>query len=383
MFYYLLTRLVAPLLRWHISFGQWRRLKGGVPRGPRRVLLIQTAKIGDLVCTTPVIASLKASWPDCHLTVMVNPLGAPLLVNDPAIDQLWPVPASDWRGLAGKWRLLARLRAARFDDCICLSPNTTFLLVPLWAGVIRRGALLSNFPAATQERCRRFLTHSERHRGDRALIDSEFALLGQFGCERLDPARHLVRSAAGDLAAERFLALGHGPYIGVGVAAGNVMKAMSGEQLAGLCNQLLARLPHTLILVGAQSEQSIAAELRTRVTAPERLLDACGALALADLPSLVAHCAAYVGVDSGVTYIADAVGVPVVDIMGPANADDQRPVGAGSIVLRSALPCAPCSHAFRAPYTCWRGDRACIAGQNLEHVATLVVEAVTRHPLSR
>jgi len=95
MLYFLLTWLAGPLLRLRIALG-------GRRPGPRRVLLIQTAKIGDLICTTPVIASLKASWPDCRLTVMVSPVCAPLLAHDPSVDTLWPVPAGDWRGFAGR-----------------------------------------------------------------------------------------------------------------------------------------------------------------------------------------------------------------------------------------------------------------------------------------
>jgi hypothetical protein len=52
--------------------------------------------------------------------------------------------------------------------------------------------------------------------------------------------------------------------------------------------------------------------------------------------------------------------------MGPADADDQRPGGARAIVLRPDLPCAPCSHAFKTPYHCAIGTRACVRDAALD-----------------
>jgi ADP-heptose:LPS heptosyltransferase len=371
MLYVLLTWLASPLLY---------LLSRRAADGPRRILLIQTAKIGDLVCTTPIIASLKASWPDCHLTVMVNPLCAPLLAHDPRVDTLWAVPTWEWQGFAGKLRLLRRLHAGRFDDCIVLSPNTTFLLLPLWAGIPRRAAMLSNFPSRSLDRCAPFLTHHERHRTGRLVLDTELELLRQLGCQRWVTRKSLHAAPLADAEVSSFLAGHTAPRIGIGVSSGNKMKALSAEQLTALCQRLLAALPHDLVLIGTAADREIATGIIAGCANSPRLRDATGAFALDALPALMPTLAAYFGVDSGVTYIADTFDVPTVDLMGPADADDQRPTGTHAIVLRSTLDCAPCSHAFRAPYHCARGDRACVAQANLDSLAASIVELVAKKP---
>ncbi len=370
MLLYLLTRFAAPLL--HLLAARRRRRPG-----PRRVLLIQTAKIGDLVCTTPVIASLRASWPDCHLAVMANALCAPLLTHESMVNEVWSVAPGEWKGWAGKWRLLGRLRGGRFDDCICLSPNTAFLLLPFWAGIPRRAAILSNFDNHLMDRCARFLTHRERHRGGRLVLDTELELLRTLGCEQRTTRKslHAAPEAAARVAA--FLGGRTAPRIGVGVSSGNKLKALSIEQLAGLCERLLATLPHDLVLIGATDDRPIVVQIQSRCRDNERLLDAAGAFALDELAALMAALDAYVGVDSGVTYIADACDVPVVDLMGPADADDQRPTGRRVFVIRSDLPCAPCSHAFRAPYACAIGTRACVADVDVDLLARTCARTVT------
>ncbi len=77
MIYVLLTLLVAPLLR---------ALAGrGRPSAPRRILVIQLAKIGDLLCSTPVFRELKRRHPQAEIHVLADPLNAPLLRLDPHV----------------------------------------------------------------------------------------------------------------------------------------------------------------------------------------------------------------------------------------------------------------------------------------------------------
>ncbi|MCC6473463.1 MAG: glycosyltransferase family 9 protein [Burkholderiales bacterium] len=367
MIHFLLTLLFSPLLRLAL------RSPG---KGRRRVLLIQTAKIGDLVASLPLIASLRASLPGCHLTVMASPAAAPLLAHDPAVDEVWPLPAGAWKGWKGKWRLAARLRRGRFDDCICLSPNLAFLLLPYWAGIPRRGAILPDFESRTSERCARFLTHAERHRAGRLVLETGLELLARMGCDRLIRRSRAHAAPGATERVEAFLGARRAPRIGIGVSSGNKLKALSAGQLARTCALLLEALPHDLVLIGGSEDRHVAREVRALCGESGRLIDATGAFELDVLPALMPALEAYLGVDSGITYLADSLEVPTVDLMGPADAGDQRPLGARVIVLRSELPCAPCSHAFRAPYDCARGDRACITRVEAATLARAVTEVL-------
>lgn len=367
MLFFVLTWLLSPILR--------ARVRAGEASAPN-ILLMQTAKIGDLICTTPVIASLRASWPGAKITVMVAPGCAPLLQNDPAIDALWPLKPAAWRGAWAKLKLAAEMRWRRFDISICLSPNTALMCLPLWAGVPVRAAMLGNFESRSTARAARFLTHAERHQSGRLVLDTELALLKKLGCAALTREKKLHPSEQAHALAGTLVS---GPAIGVGISSGNKLKALSEEQLRALCARLLQTTDATLVLVGSLDDHDLAMRLQTALGSA-RVVSAAGAFALDELPALVARFAVYFGVDSGITYMADAMGVPVIDAMGPANADDQRPTGAKAIVLRPALPCAPCSHAFRAPYHCATGTRACVADLQAAQLAALVTDTYRSAP---
>ena len=94
------------------------------------------------------------------------------------------------------------------------------------------------------------------------------------------------------------------------------------------------------------------------------------------MPELLARLALFVGVDSGLTYMADALGIPLVSVAGPADMQDARPLGRHATILKRDLPCAPCSHYFRAPYACRIGTRECIKDITAEEISTAALKTL-------
>ena len=53
---------------------------------PKNILVIRTDNIGDLVCTTPLLAALRGRWPQAWIGVLTNSYSAPAVQGHPAID---------------------------------------------------------------------------------------------------------------------------------------------------------------------------------------------------------------------------------------------------------------------------------------------------------
>lgn len=351
MIYLFLTWLLYPFLA--------LRARRRLPPQPRRIALIQTAKIGDFVCTTPLFREIKRHFPDCRLFIIGHGMNEPLARHNPAIDEFLALPSYGLHGYRGRRWLATELRRHAIDTSICVSPSLPAFLAPLWAGVGRRLGILPNFSGTTYHVARHLLTHSEQHRAGRLLLDTEWALLRQIGLHPIETYKEAWPAPGLDAKLDSLLKEHQAPLIGLGISSGNPLKAFSSDQLGRIARGLLALGPLDLVLVGSSADLAIATELFAELPA-ERCIDAVGVFDLAELPALLTRFQAYVGVDSGITYLAEASGVAVVDVMGPADADDQRPTSERAIVLRTELPCAPCSHAFRTPYSCALGTRACI-----------------------
>ena len=75
----------------------------------RSVLVVRIDRLGDVILSTPVYASIKRNLPDAKVTVLVNASGIGILRDNPNIDQV-----IEWK--ANKpWETLWQLRKEKFD----------------------------------------------------------------------------------------------------------------------------------------------------------------------------------------------------------------------------------------------------------------------------
>ncbi|MCK5734760.1 MAG: glycosyltransferase family 9 protein, partial [Candidatus Latescibacteria bacterium] len=86
------------------------------------ILIIQTAFIGDVVLTTPLIRATKAAFPKARVSVLVIPSTANVLGNNPYLDETirYDKKGKD-RGFFDLLRLTRALKARSFD--IALLPH--------------------------------------------------------------------------------------------------------------------------------------------------------------------------------------------------------------------------------------------------------------------
>jgi len=96
-----------------------------MPR-PGRILVVRRDNIGDLVCTTPLIATLRTALPDAHIAALVNSYNAEVLARNPALDTVHVYTklkhrapgTSALRPLLARLALIRRLRRERFDVAV-------------------------------------------------------------------------------------------------------------------------------------------------------------------------------------------------------------------------------------------------------------------------
>ena len=68
---------------------------------PQSVLVIKPSSFGDVVHAIPAVAALKTAWPDAHLTWVINPEWAPLLHENPYVDEVLLFQRHEYRGWCG------------------------------------------------------------------------------------------------------------------------------------------------------------------------------------------------------------------------------------------------------------------------------------------
>ena len=94
-----------------------------------RILILRRDNIGDLVCTTPLIAALRAQLPGAWLGALVTSYNAEVLAGNPALDEVFVYEKlkhrtgsllSHLRSRLGQW---SRMREHRID-CVLVPANS-------------------------------------------------------------------------------------------------------------------------------------------------------------------------------------------------------------------------------------------------------------------
>jgi len=269
-----------------------------------QLLVIIVARIGDTLLVTPALRALKAAIPQGRLTVLAHPKRLEVLQQLSFIDALEAITktTAQARGWVGKSRFdyalvygqdAALVRyALRASDCVIAFAQKDDALN-------RRLSHLVAEPSAPQ--------HAVLHR---------LSLLAPLGLEAEDLRLAYRVTAEERVDARRWLAAQVAcgrPLIGLQIASFPT-KAHRDWPLSSF-RELLARILVThpqahFLLLGDQSAAHKAASL-IRLH-PDRVALAAGRLRLRQSAGLMAELDLYIGVDTGPTHIAGALGIPMV-----------------------------------------------------------------------
>ncbi|MFZ1321353.1 MAG: lipopolysaccharide heptosyltransferase II [Ignavibacteria bacterium] len=97
----------------------------------KKILIIQTAFLGDVILTIPLIQEIKKKYPDSIIDFLCIPSTSDLLKNNPAIRELIPYDKRN-TGFRGLVEIIKKIRGESYDHLI--SPHRSF-----------RSALISYF----------------------------------------------------------------------------------------------------------------------------------------------------------------------------------------------------------------------------------------------
>lgn len=324
-------------------------------------LVIQTAFLGDVVLSTPLLEALAARHGP--VDVLTTPAAAPLVETHRAVRRAIPYDkrGAD-RGLRRFVRLARELRAARYE--VAYLPHRSLRSAALaWlARIPKRVGFADGWPLLyTDVRPRA----SSGHEVDRLLA------LADGDLRNARPS--LVLTAADRAAAERFLR-GHQirePY--VALAPGSIWGSKRWPYYAELAVRLAPRA--AIVLVGGADDAELAAGIaRAVVAAGGRTANACGALTVRESADVIRRAALLVTNDSAPLHVAQAVETPTVAIFGstvpafgfaPRGPRDQ-------VVELEGLMCRPCS--AHGPAACPLGHHRCMKALSVEDTLRAIEE---------
>jgi heptosyltransferase-3 len=276
----------------------------GVPalRPDADILAVVVARIGDTLLATPALRALKEAIPQGRLTVLAHARRAALLQHLPFIDRLGTIGrrSAFWRG---------RLPSSRHDMAFVWGHDRELVDYGL-----RRAQTVVAFAGKGMSDNPRLIGVS-RPQGAIHAVHERLLLPAAAGVssKHFGLAYAVVPEEA--LAARHWLGerTGRRPLIGIQPVSfpTKAHRDWPVESFAGLLQGLAARFPDAgFVVLGDQA--AVEAGRRLQAVVGDRLVIAAGMLDLRRSAALIAQLDLYVGVDTGPTHIAGALGVPMV-----------------------------------------------------------------------
>lgn len=331
------------------------------------ILAVRFGSLGDVLLTTPLFRAIRQRHPQVRLTVVTRRRYAPLLSDNPRIDEVVGfAPGESLLGLA------ARLRATRFSYFLDLenSPRTRLLrlLVP------------GHWRTAPQYRVARELlirTKRNRYPEEVPVAERYFDAARELDVVPDGGPTELFLNPETEQQTEAWLAQANlgseRPFVAFAPGGGKATKRWPPEYWVRLVRRV-ASTGADPVMVGGPEDTMLAAEVATRSTT--RAVNAAGVLSLQGSAALLKRAAALVTGHTGAMYLAAALGTPLVALFGPTvRAFGYHPYNAArSFVLERNLSCRPCS-ATGGP-ECPMGHHLCMQEIQPDAVYTALCRAL-------
>lgn len=285
-------------------------------RDLKKILLIRTDRLGDLILTLPMLPVLRRGFPRARISMLVSSYTAEILNGNRYIEEVLvydnssaPIPFLDLR---------RTLRVRAFDAAIIVHPTFRLALVVFLTGIpIRIG---------TGYRWYSFLFNRKvyEHRKDSKRHEAEYNLnlLSALGLRPTAPLEFPLEISPASVERVRRLCKSYSigeydPFIVIHPGSGGSARDWSPKNFGRLAARCIEEMSLKVILTGVRGEEETVEETLKHI--PQGAVNLVSQLGLSDLVALIQRSALVVSNSTGPLHIAAAVGTPVIGLYPPTR----------------------------------------------------------------
>jgi heptosyltransferase-2 len=339
----------------------------------RRILIVRTDRIGDVLLSTPVIKALRQKFPQAYICMLVSPYTKDALEGNPDLDRIitFDKDAKNSQGWLGALKFAWLLRKKKFDLAIVLHPTTRMHLLTFLAGIPKRLGYDRKSGFLLTDRIKHTKEYGQKHESEYALD-----LIRYLGIQAQDKTLFMpIKQESEKWVEVLFSQVGikdSDKLLIIHPTASCHSKTWPGERFAEAADKLAQKYGFKVVIVSGPKDLQQAGEVIKNMRS--QALNLAGKTSLSQLASLLRRCQLFISTDSGPMHVASALGVPVITIFGRSQAglSPQRwgPLGEKSRVLHKTVGCSIC-----LAHDCQK-DFACLKATSVEDVLRAAEEVL-------
>jgi len=338
-----------------------------------KILVVQTAYLGDIILTTPLLSALKAIFPKSYLALLTTPVGKSALSGLKELDEIIIYDKHNTeKGLGAFWKKVKELRAKHFD--LAISPHRSFrtaLMLSLSGIPVLVGFRSSALPWIYHFRIARL--------GSLHQVERNLKLLEPIGELPKDFQPRIKIPIPENFDPSKFGLNAQTPKPWIGFAPGSVWetKRWPIEKFSELGKGLSKKLNATIILIGAESDKELCEQIENRIGDTTGVINLAGKTGLNELFGIISQLGALVANDSAPVHIASGFSIPTVVIFGPTVPEfGFSPWLTPHRIIQKNLPCKPCNR--HGPKKCPEKHFKCMLEIEAEEVEKAVEELLNQ-----
>lgn len=347
----------------------------------RRILVVQTQRLGDVLCATPLFTALRGQFPRAHLAALVHRPQDAILAGNPDLDEVITYDRqSTHRSLLSRLRLIGELRERGFDWVLSIHAASSVAFALAHSGIPWRTCVWRYGSRRKPHWWRWFHQHvrQDRQVGEKHEIDHNLDVLRELGMDaRHEGPRVCLSPEERGESRDWLQARGRDPLAPLAVihpGHGGGRQVWDPERYARVGDGLVQRGCQVAI-TGTAAERDLIDRITGAMRAPALAL--AGGMDLRRLAAVLGEASLFVSVSTGPMHLASAMHVPTVTLYGPTDLRIERtrfcPYGTRAQGVVSPVTCI-CA----ASKTC--ANAVCMAGITPESVLAAADELLAGAP---
>lgn len=335
--------------------------------GYKRILIVRTDRIGDVLLSTPVITALRKAYPDAYLAMMVSPYVKEIVEGNPYLDEVITYDKDGkHKSWQRTWRFALNLRKKKFDLALILHPTNRVHMITFLAGIKRRIGYDRKLGFLLTDRLKHTKQMGEKHELEYALDLVRYLCIEPEDKNLVIPMREEAQAKADMILKDEGISF-KDRLVAIHPGASCISKLWPLERFAQLADRLIEKYGVTILILCGSKDTSKAETMLKGMH--HRAINLAGKTSVSQLAGIIKRCQLFISNDSGPVHIASGVGTPVISIFGRSqkglSPTRWGPVGRNDRVAHQTVGCVEC-----LAHNCVR-DFICLKAVTVDYVLNL------------
>jgi heptosyltransferase-3 len=312
---------------------------------PKKILIVRTDRIGDVVLSLPMAELIKHKYPQSKVSYFLREYTGPLLEQNPFIDEVIIAKESEGEILFNE--NLKKIKSKNFDTCVVVNPTFKISLMMFLAGIKNRiGTGYRLYSFLFNKKVFEHRKYAEKHE-----LEYNIGLLDKLGIKVSDIPKevnfHLFVSQESSKKINNLLKKnGYNPVnklVIIHPGSGGSSVDLPKEKLIELTRKISELKNVSVVITGNENEKELCKEFEVN----KSVINFVGKLDISLLKALINKADLFISNSTGPLHIAAALGVYVIGFYSKILSCSEKRWGPYTNKKTVFIPTIDCSNCTR------------------------------------